>query len=315
LQNFLPYIKKLPKDEVKVLIGDNLAAHLSPVVIDLCQLHNVRFIFLPENSTHLLQPLDVAVFGPMKRRWRQVLTAWKEKCASNGTNYATIPKQSFPGLLGQLLEKDFGPCIRSGFESTGLFPFSLEKALSKLPAEERDVETDVQRQLLKKLDEMRYSAPATTHAKRPKKSEKLPAGAAYTCAVESDDDDDEEATVRPRRIRPAGDSSDSDISTSSDSDESSDQEERRETVQKIVERLRRKRSLFDNEEEQQDDNEEEQQDDNEEEQQDETLPEPDEPTQEQPAEDAVQAGIYLVKGILKSPPPSHLLQEFEPLPR
>jgi hypothetical protein len=68
-----------------------------------------RFIFLPENSTHLLQPLDVAVFGPMKRRWREVLTSWKEECVRHGRNYATIPKHCFPGLLRQLLEKDFGP--------------------------------------------------------------------------------------------------------------------------------------------------------------------------------------------------------------
>jgi hypothetical protein len=130
----------------------------------------------------------------------------------------------------------------------GLFPFSLEEALSKLPAEERDVETDIQRQLWKKLDEMHYSTPAITHAKRPKKSEKLPAGADYTYTVESDDDDDEEEdTVWPRRIRPAGDSSNSNVSTSSDFDESSDQEEGRGTVQKIVERLRRNRSLFNNE--------------------------------------------------------------------
>jgi hypothetical protein len=75
------------------LLGDNLAAHLSPVVIELCKKHNVRFTFLPENSTHLLQPLDVAMFGPMKRQWREVLTRWKEECVRDGRNFATIPKQ------------------------------------------------------------------------------------------------------------------------------------------------------------------------------------------------------------------------------
>jgi hypothetical protein len=40
---FLPYIRRLPKEEVKVLLGDNLAAHLSPAVIALCQAHNIRF--------------------------------------------------------------------------------------------------------------------------------------------------------------------------------------------------------------------------------------------------------------------------------
>jgi hypothetical protein len=46
----------------------------------------LRFVFLPENSTHMLQPLDVSVFGPMKKRW-------KADCCLKGLNYATIPKQ------------------------------------------------------------------------------------------------------------------------------------------------------------------------------------------------------------------------------
>jgi hypothetical protein len=90
---FLPYIQKFPKEEPKVLIGDNLAAHLSPVVTELCQKHNVRFIFLPENSTHLLQPLDLAVFSPVKKEWRAVITDWKEEMAAEGKNFASIPKQ------------------------------------------------------------------------------------------------------------------------------------------------------------------------------------------------------------------------------
>jgi hypothetical protein len=95
----------------------------------------------------------------MKRRWREVLTSWKEECVRHGRNYATIPKHCFPGLLRQLLEKDFGPSMRSGFESTGLIPFSMERALSKLPDEDREVETAVQGQLLQRLSDMRYNAP------------------------------------------------------------------------------------------------------------------------------------------------------------
>jgi hypothetical protein len=40
-----------------------------------------------------MQPLDVAVFAPMKRRWRDILSVWKDECAAKGDNYATIPKQ------------------------------------------------------------------------------------------------------------------------------------------------------------------------------------------------------------------------------
>jgi hypothetical protein len=60
---------------------------------------------------------------------------------------------------------------------------SLEKALPK-ELEEREVETRVQMELLKTLTSMRYNLPATKHAQRPKKSQKLPPGASYTCKVQ-----------------------------------------------------------------------------------------------------------------------------------
>jgi hypothetical protein len=42
---FIPYInREIPRDEVKVLLGDNLAAHLSPYVTSLCKEHNVRYV-------------------------------------------------------------------------------------------------------------------------------------------------------------------------------------------------------------------------------------------------------------------------------
>jgi hypothetical protein len=53
--------------------------------------------------------LDVALFRPMKRRQREVLTSWKEECVRHGWNYATIPQHCFPSLLRELLEKNFGP--------------------------------------------------------------------------------------------------------------------------------------------------------------------------------------------------------------
>lgn len=90
---FLTHVKTLPAEDIKVLIGDNLAAHLSPFVLKLCAKHNIRFCFLPENATHIMQPLDVTVFAPMKRHWRAILTSWKEECARMGNNYATLPKQ------------------------------------------------------------------------------------------------------------------------------------------------------------------------------------------------------------------------------
>ena len=54
---FLPEVRRIPG--TKVLIGDNLASHISTNVIELCTLNDVAFVCLPANSTHVLQPLDV----------------------------------------------------------------------------------------------------------------------------------------------------------------------------------------------------------------------------------------------------------------
>ncbi|KAJ8965740.1 hypothetical protein NQ314_003929 [Rhamnusium bicolor] len=89
LQIALPYIRSLPPGQ-KVLIGDNLASHISLDVVQKCEENNICFILLPPNSTQLTQPLDVSVFRPIKIKWRKVLRDWKKD------NKDVIRKDVFP---------------------------------------------------------------------------------------------------------------------------------------------------------------------------------------------------------------------------
>lgn len=50
----LPYFAGLHSDAPRVMIGDNLASYISADIIGLCEDHNIKFILLPPNSTHLL---------------------------------------------------------------------------------------------------------------------------------------------------------------------------------------------------------------------------------------------------------------------
>jgi hypothetical protein len=139
----------------------------------------------------------------------------------------------FPSLLKKLMEKDFGSAIRSGFECTGIYPVNPERVLSKLPKEQREVDTDIQQQLLNRLNLMRYSPGPNTKAPRPKKKDKLPAGASYTCTPEGavvalPDDGDVESPLpappapkRARQRQPDGDASSRDDSSSQESDSES----------------------------------------------------------------------------------------------
>ncbi|KAB0790262.1 hypothetical protein PPYR_15400 [Photinus pyralis] len=128
----LPYFKKIGPGP-KVLLGDNLASHISYNVVKVCQDNNIRFVLLPPNSTHLTQPLDVTCFRPIKNSWRKILQKWKKN------HKGVIRKDHFPRLLRQALNeiKDNGRNnIIFGFAATGLHPLQRLKVLNRLPNED-----------------------------------------------------------------------------------------------------------------------------------------------------------------------------------
>ena len=94
---FVPCAKKLQGK--KVLIGDNLSSHFTATVLRLAEQHDTLFVCLPPNATHLLQPLDVAFYRPLKGYWRKVLDEWK---AGRKKAAQTLSKDIFPSLLTKL---------------------------------------------------------------------------------------------------------------------------------------------------------------------------------------------------------------------
>lgn len=79
----------------------------------------------------MLQPLNVAYLKPLKSEWRKVLQKWKRK------NNGVIPKEHFPSLLKQTLDKlDVrGNGLR--VEASRIYPFDPERVLAKLPDDEK----------------------------------------------------------------------------------------------------------------------------------------------------------------------------------
>jgi len=119
----------LKKQGAKILIGDNLACHFSTDVLEKCTKNNIIFFTLPPNTTHILQPLDVAVFAPLKRLWRNAITNWRKEARHT----ACISKQVFPSLLSRVFGALKSQNLVAGFRSTGIFPLDSDKGLTKLP--------------------------------------------------------------------------------------------------------------------------------------------------------------------------------------
>ena len=154
-KSFLAEVRRIPGR--KVLIGDNLASHISTNVIELCKQNNIEFVCLPPNSTHVLQPLDVAVYGPLKAHWRKLLRDLLEK----EPEAKALNKTKFPALLKKLTERlDSEVLLPKGFEKCGIYPISCDKPFSRIPDRQFSAEqmsSSLDNSLLETLEVRRFN--------------------------------------------------------------------------------------------------------------------------------------------------------------
>lgn len=125
----LAILKK--QDGSKGLIGDNLSSHISLKLLRLCEENNVKFIALPLNATHLLHPLDVAVFRSLKIIWRSLLAEWKK--STSGSRCTSMPKDMvFQKRWRPNCRKVLKKNLKSGFWKTGISPLDKTEVLQQL---------------------------------------------------------------------------------------------------------------------------------------------------------------------------------------
>jgi hypothetical protein len=82
---------------------------------------------MPLHSSHLLQPLNVACFSPLKRKYSDKISA----LARSRIHY--ISKETFLPAFKATFKKVFTlENARAGFRGAGLVPYNSEAVLSKL---------------------------------------------------------------------------------------------------------------------------------------------------------------------------------------
>lgn len=60
-----------------VLFLDGHSSHLSLELSEFCKENRIIIVALFPNATHILQPQDVSVFGPMKQKWKKICRQWR----------------------------------------------------------------------------------------------------------------------------------------------------------------------------------------------------------------------------------------------
>ena len=110
------------KENPVVLILDNHVSHVSLNVLMLAKESGVHIVTLPPHTSHKLQPLDVAVFGPMKTSFNKQVDSWMLQNPGKPLRLLNMGK-----LMGLALIRSATPAnILSGFRAAGIWPLDSE---------------------------------------------------------------------------------------------------------------------------------------------------------------------------------------------
>ena len=116
------FIKLTPQERPLVLIMDQHETHCGRHVIDVCRANHIEILLLPPHTTHMLQPLDISVFNPLKADFS---TLASRMGLVRGD--MMIGKKQFSSVLKHAHEKAVtAENIMAGFRKAGIHPLSKE---------------------------------------------------------------------------------------------------------------------------------------------------------------------------------------------
>jgi len=111
----------------RLLILDNHESHTTPEFRDFCTENNIFLLWMPPHTSHLLQPLDVGCFSPLKTAFGKV----NQHLIRNRIFH--IRKEDFLVSFYKAYSQVFTQTnIQAGFRGSGLHPFNPQAVLSLL---------------------------------------------------------------------------------------------------------------------------------------------------------------------------------------
>ena len=114
------FLKCAVPERPLLLLLDGHSTHYQPEVVRLARQNDVIMLCLPPHSTLEAQPLDVAVFGPLKVHWTNVCHNYFQKNPGK-----VLSKFTFNSLFSQAWMKSVLPeSIIHGFKKCGVHPFN-----------------------------------------------------------------------------------------------------------------------------------------------------------------------------------------------
>ena len=124
---FIPETKGRRQGRWLLLILDGHGSHLTPQFDHLCFNNDIVPICMPAHSSHILQPLDVGCFAPLKRAYGRIVDRWMRA----GIDH--VDKLEFLSNYPEARSEAFTfETIQNSFRGTGLLPYNPTVVLEKL---------------------------------------------------------------------------------------------------------------------------------------------------------------------------------------
>ena len=111
----------------RLLILDGHSSHATPEFDQYCANNKIITLCMPPHTSHLLQPLDVSCYSPLKRAYGREV----EDLARQGVYH--VDKTDFLTAYARIRPTIFTQQnIQAGFQATGLVPLCPDRVLSSL---------------------------------------------------------------------------------------------------------------------------------------------------------------------------------------
>ncbi len=120
------YLPVPPVGKKRLLIVDGHGSHATDNFMWHCYINDVYLLYLPAHSSHVLQPLDLSFFGPLK-------TAYRRELGDLVLLRGPVPfnKRDFLKAYSRARRAaGTSRIIRAGWVATGLWPINVERPLS-----------------------------------------------------------------------------------------------------------------------------------------------------------------------------------------
>lgn len=135
LKHFNQRTKRRSTGAWRLLLLDGHGSHATKEFIQYAEQQKIQLYALPAHTTHLLQPLDVGCFQPLKWYHGRCLE-WASRTGSRDIN-----KADFIATIEEIRRLTFTrSTIQSGWRRTGLSPWAPEVVLNQLQPRDDDSE-------------------------------------------------------------------------------------------------------------------------------------------------------------------------------